>query len=128
MSTSAEKEVWEMIRAFNRAFMQNEPDAYFAFVAPDVSVYTPSNPYRVDGYAADREEFEYSLRLGRTRVGLFQEMQPMVCVYGETAVVTYFARGTFGAEAKWIYWKETDVAVKRDGNWKIVHIHVSTTN
>lgn len=120
-----ETEVWEVIRNFNRAFAANDPDAYFKFVADDISVLTPGNPYRVEGLAADREEFEYSLQIGKTRVGYFQELQPNVRVFGDTAVVTYFSRGTYGPEAKTAYLKETDVLVKRDGDWKIVHIHVS---
>ena len=46
-----------------------------------------------------------------------------------TAVVTYYTRGTYGPEGqeKVIYLKETDVLVKVDSEWKVVHIHVSST-
>lgn len=90
---------------------------------------TPSNPYRVEGLQADREEFEYSLQTGETRVGYFQEMRPKIQLCGDVAVVTYFSRGSYGPEgqAKTAYLKETDVLVKREGAWKIVHIHVSAS-
>jgi hypothetical protein len=63
-------------------------------------------------------------------VGYFQELQPLVQVFGDTAVVTYYSRGAYGPEgdAKTGYLKETDVLVKRNGTWKIVHIHVSRSS
>jgi ketosteroid isomerase-like protein len=124
-----ENEAWQVVRAFNRAFAQNDVERYFTFLADEITVLTPSNPYRVEGLAADREEFEFSLRAGTSRIGYFQEMQPHVQVHGDVAVVTYFSRGSYGAgdRAKVLYLKETDVLARRDGKWVIVHIHVSTT-
>ena len=84
----AELEVWNVINAFNRAFAANDPDAYFAHIDDDIVVLTPSNPYRVEGLAADREEFENGLSEGYSRVSYFQELQPKVVVYGDAAVVT----------------------------------------
>jgi ketosteroid isomerase-like protein len=122
-------EVWQVVREFNRAFADNDVERYFTFLAEGITVLTPSNPYRVEGITADREEFEFSLRRGVTRVGYFQEMQPHVQVYGDVAIATYFSRGSYGEgdRAKVLYLKETDVLVRRDGKWTIVHIHVSTT-
>lgn len=88
----------------------NEPDADNEFVDPEVTVQTPADPYRVEGIADDREEFEMALGTARSRV-----------------VVTFFARGAFGSpgtEAP-VHWKITEVLVRRPGGWKIVHIHVS---
>jgi ketosteroid isomerase-like protein len=126
---SIDQEVWQVIKDFNRAFAANDSDTYFTFIDNDISVLTPSNPYRVEGIVDDREEFEFGLREGYSRVGYFQELQPKVCVYGDIAVVTYFSRGSYGVEGKVrvIYLKETDVLVKRVSGWKIVHIHVSST-
>jgi ketosteroid isomerase-like protein len=52
-----------------------------------------------------------------------------VRVLGDAAVVTYYSRGSYGSEGKsrTTYLKETDVLAKRNGQWKIVHIHVSAT-
>ena len=46
-------------------------------------------------------------------------------VFGDAALATYYSRGTYGPDAKSAYLKETDVLVKRDGAWKVVHIHIS---
>jgi ketosteroid isomerase-like protein len=128
--TSAEREVWNVIAAFNRAFAANDPNLYFQYIDDDIVVIIPSSPYRIEGVKDDREEFEHSLRAGTTRVGYFQELQPLVQVFGDTAVVTYYSRGAYGPEgdAKTGYLKETDVLVKRNGTWKIVHIHVSRSS
>lgn len=128
--TPEELEVWKVIEAFNRAFAANDPETYFTFIDEDIVVIIPSSPYRIEGIKDDREEFEHSLRTGSTRVGYFQELQPLIQVFGDTAVVTYYSRGTYGPEgsAATAYLKETDVLVKKNGRWKIVHIHVSRSS
>lgn len=126
--TAPEDEVLDVVRAFNDAFAANDPDRYFAFVDREIVVLTPSNPYRVEGITDDREEFEWGLRTRRNRVGYFQELQPSVRVFGDVAVVTYYSRGSYGPEESVAYLKETDVLVRRAGEWKVVHIHVSDTS
>lgn len=126
MSAEAQA-VWAAVEGFNQAFAENDPERYFTFMADELTVLTPGNPYRVEGLPADREEFEFSLRAGYSQVEFFQALQPNVQVLGETAVVSYFSRGRYGpaGQAKLAYYKETDVLVRRAGAWKIVHIHVS---
>jgi ketosteroid isomerase-like protein len=123
----AAAEVWAVVTDFNRAFAANDPERYFSFVDETITVLTPGNPYRVEGLRADREEFEFGLRAGYSRVGYFQEMQPRVSVFGDVAVATYFSRGHYGPEgaSRALYFKETDVLVRRPAGWRIVHIHVS---
>jgi ketosteroid isomerase-like protein len=120
-------EVWAAVEGFNQAFAENDPERYFGYMAEELTVLTPSNPYRVEGLPADRAEFEFSLRAGYSRVEFFQALQPRIQVYGDTAVVSYFSRGRYGppGQAKLAYYKETDVLVRRADGWKIVHIHVS---
>lgn len=123
---SVRREVLEVVRAWNDAFARNDVERYFEFVDPDVTVLTPTNPYRVEGLAQDREEFEFSLASGKTHVNLFQMMQPEVQLAGEAAVVTYFWRGSLGrSEATMVHFKETDVLVRRTGGWKLLHVHLS---
>lgn len=124
----AEREVWRVIRAFNQAFADNDPETYFQYIDEAITVLTPGNPYRVEGIRADREEFEFGLQQGYSRVGYFQELQPEIRVFGEAAVVTYYSRGSYGpeGEARTLYLKETDVLVRREESWKLIHIHVSS--
>jgi ketosteroid isomerase-like protein len=126
--TGSEQEVWQVIQAFNRAFAGNDPEEYFKYIDPGITVLTPGNPYRVEGLEADREEFEFGLQQGYSRIGYFQELQPQIRVFGDVALVTYYSRGSYGPEggARTLYLKETDVLVKRPEGWKLVHIHVSS--
>lgn len=125
--SAEEQEVWRVIEAWNETFAANDTEQYFQFIDDDITVMTPSNPYRVEGLSDDRVEFEFGLRLGYSRVGLFQEIAPVVRVYGDTAFATYFKRGYYGSEeeGQMIYLKETDILRRKGERWKIVHIHVS---
>lgn len=125
---SREAEVWQTVKQFNQAFAANDPDGYFRYIDPEIVVITPGNPYRVEGLVHDREEFEFGLQEGNSRVGFFQELQPKVQCFGVVAVVTYYSRGSYGPEgaARTLYLKETDVLVLRETGWKVVHIHVSS--
>ena len=126
---SEKKIVLATVKAWNDAFTTNDPGTYFGYIHDDLTLFFPSSPYRVDGKADDRVEFEYSLHKNWTKVGYFQELQPNVQLYDDTAIVTYYTRGTYGPEGKekTIYLKETDVLVKVESEWKVVHIHVSST-
>lgn len=123
-------EVLNTIKAWNNAFAANDPSTYFKFIHEDITLFLPSCPFRIDGKQDDREEFEYSLKKGWTRVGYFQELQPNIQVIGNTAIVTYHNRGSYGdgVTEKTIYLKETDVLIKESGQWRIIHIHVSAAN
>jgi ketosteroid isomerase-like protein len=125
--TPAEIEVWNVVRAFNAAFAANDVEQYFSYLDDDVVVIVPHSPYRIEGIKHDREGFEYSLQTGSGHVGYFQALQPHVRVHDETAIVTYYSRGSYGTDgqAKTMYYKETDILIRRAEGWKIVHIHVS---
>ncbi len=121
-----QRTVWQVILDWNRAFAENNVEQYFNFIDDEITVITPGNPYRVEGLIDDREEFEFGLSTGRSKVGFFQMMQPLIRVIGDTAIVTYFTRGYYGiANTEVLYFKETDVLARQNGNWKIVHIHLS---
>lgn len=122
-----EREVLAVVRDFNDAFEANDVERYFEFIEDDIVVLTPRSPYRVEGLADDRAEVVWGQQTQRSRVGYFQELQPLVRVYGDVAVVTYYSRGSYGPDQVVSYLKETDVLVRRGATWKIAHIHVSST-
>ncbi len=122
-----ENQVLKTVKAWNEAFAKNDPDTYFNFLHSEITLFIASSPYRIDGKTVDREEFEWSLSNGRTRVAFFQELQPKIQVLGNTAIVTYHNRGAYGPEGQEqiYYLKETDILVMEGNEWKIIHIHVS---
>jgi ketosteroid isomerase-like protein len=125
--SAVEAEVWRVIEEWNSAFAVNDVDRYFSYLDDSVTVMTASSPYRVEGIHDDRAEFEFGLKRGYSRVSYFEEIAPIVRVFGDAAVVTYFNRGYYGPEegGQMIYLKETNVLTRIDGRWRIVHIHVS---
>jgi len=121
-----QKEVWAVVEEWNRAFAENDVDQYFSHIDDNVTVITPANPYRVEGIRQDREEFEFALSIGTSRVSYFQMIQPSVRVRGEMAVVTYYSRGYYGTDnGQTQFYKETNVLFRQGGRWKIIHIHLS---
>lgn len=125
--TDREREVLQVVKAWNDAFTNNDPAKYFTYIHDDLTLFIPSSPYRIDGKQDDKDEFEWSLSKSRTKVHLFQELQPTVQLYGSTAVVTYYNRGAYGPDGneQMYYFKETNVLIEENNKWKIVHIHVS---
>ena len=122
-----DQEIWAVVKAWNQEFANNNPDAYFGYIHDRLTLFIASCPYRVNGKQDDRDEFEWSLKKGKTTVNFFQAIDPLVQVFGNIAVVTYYTRGSYGEGAAdpMVYLKETDVLVKEKGKWQIVHIHVS---
>jgi ketosteroid isomerase-like protein len=128
MLSPTEHEVWTVLEAFNRAYVNNDGESFFSFMDQDISLFTPSNPYRVDGRTLDRQEYDHGQQAGYSRVNFFQVLQPQITVMGEVAVVTSYTRGSYGPSAKLTYLKETDILIRREHGWKVFHIHISATN
>lgn len=121
-----QREVWQTIEKWNYAFSQNDPDTYFTYIAEEITLVLPSGPYRVEGKPDDRQEFEFLLKKGFTKVGFFQELQPQVTVIGDMAFVSYYSRGFYGEpEGQMATFKETTILKKTPEGWKIIHIHLS---
>lgn len=57
-----EVSVLDAVRQLNNAFAANDPEKYFSYVDPEITVMTPSNPYRVEAITGDRAEFEHGLK------------------------------------------------------------------
>ncbi|MBL0083753.1 MAG: nuclear transport factor 2 family protein [Saprospiraceae bacterium] len=125
--TTAEEEILTFVKTWNDSFMRNESETYFTYIHDDLTLFIPSCPYRIEGKSDDKEEFDWSLSKSRTKVHLFQEMQPHIQLYGDTAVVTYHNRGAYGPDGneQFYYFKETNVLIKENEKWKIAHIHTS---
>lgn len=125
--TTTEKEILAVVKTWNDSFMSNDNETYFTFIHDDLTLFIPSSPYRIDGKQDDKEEFDWSLSKSRTKVHFFQEMQPQVQLYNDTAVVTYHNRGAYGPDGseQMYYLKETNVLIKENEKWKIIHIHTS---
>lgn len=120
-----EKVILDTIDNFNKALVENDLEKYFSFIDEDFTTFVSSSPYRIDGVFDDKEELESMYRT--KQFTLFEEMQPLVQLFGECAVVTYHVRAIVESKdgGNTLFMKETDVLVKKSGNWKVVHVHIS---
>lgn len=121
------QQVWRAVRAWNTAFERNDADGFFHYMHDDVSLFVPSCPYRIEGREPDRKGYDNGLATGRSRVVFFQEMQPLITVIGNVALVTYHTRGCYGPPGaeRTVDMKETNVLVKENDAWKVLHVHLS---
>ncbi len=122
----AEKELLDVENKMTAAYLKSDLDGFFQDVGEDLSVFHASNPYRMD----DRQSVHDALKTFykySTATGLYK-VQPRVQIYGDTAVVTYHFIETGEAEGGKLYayeGKQTDVFVKKQGKWTLVHFHSS---
>lgn len=93
------EEVWTTVKSWNKEFLNNNPDAYFQYIHDQLSLFVASCPYRINGKQDDRDEFEWCLKQGKTKVNFFQEIDPLIQFYGNSSIVTYYTRANYGEGA-----------------------------
>jgi ketosteroid isomerase-like protein len=122
-----EEEIRRLEIAFNGAYERNDLAEYFSYYADDVTQWFESG--RVD--LADYKKSWYELINGGGGVekNALSDLRVQVDPSGDTAVATYalevLTRGADGKKTKERAW-ETDVWFKREGKWKIVHLHYNS--
>lgn len=82
-----QQEIWDTLRALNDAWTRGNPDDLVNYFHPRMVSVTPVDRHRRDGAAAclaGWKGFAESARIHR-----WQELDPVVQVYGESAVVAY---------------------------------------
>ena len=124
----AEDEVLGITRRMLDAMYTSDPTVHQAHCADDMSSFEwYIAPYRIDG-------LEFHLRLigagGNGEPSSLDMLTPRVQIYGDTAVVNYTLLKsviTETAPPQFSTVNETRVFVKREGVWKMVHLHKSPT-
>lgn len=123
-----EKELIDLENRISSDYLNKNLDAFSHGADENLSGFHASNPYRMDG----RQKIEGALKTFykySTPTGLYK-LQPRVQVHGDTAIVTYHYVETGEAEGGKLYayeGKQTDVFVKKQGKWSLVHFHSSRT-
>ncbi len=120
-------EIRELTIEFNEAYERNDLDKYFSNYADDLTQWFESGRVTLEQYKTDW----YALIEGGGGVesNELSDLKVQVGPDGKTAVVTYVAtvvtRSPDGKRTKEQVW-ETDIWFKRDGQWKIVHLHYNS--
>lgn len=124
-TTSAEIEKLEV--AFNQAYERNDLEEYFSYYADDVTQWFESGRASLADYK--KSWYELIQGGGGVEKNALSDLQVQVSPGGDAAVATYVAdvvtRQVDGKKTKERAF-ETDVWYKRDGKWKIVHLHYNS--
>ena len=123
--SNPEKELLDIEDKMTAAYVSKNLEAYLQYLDPGVSAFHASNPYRID----DRQVVQDALSIfykSTIPTGLYK-LQPRVQLYGDTAVVTYHFVETAseGPRDYSFEGKQTDVFVKKQGKWVLIHFHSS---
>ena len=121
-----EADVTGMVKAFNKAYADNEVDSYFSYYADDAVVYFYGA--RQD-LAAYHDEWAALVDAGgAVEKNELSDIRIQVMPGGEVAVATYFVDyrlrepdGNVSTSKAF----ESEVWQKIDGEWKIVNLHYS---
>jgi ketosteroid isomerase-like protein len=103
------------------------PWGFVELYAPEVTYFDTGTPQRINGIEA--LSAEYKLREGKIYYEVMDFIEPWVLVNGDLAVLFYRFLSTRlnpdGSVASRIPWNSSEIYVRMDGSWKIIHNHWS---
>ena len=88
-----QQEIWATVRAMNDAWTKGNPDDLAQFFHPQMLAITPTDRLRRDG--ADECIAGWKGFTEAARIHSWREIEPLIRIYGEAAVVTYFYEISF---------------------------------
>jgi ketosteroid isomerase-like protein len=122
----AEKEILDLEDKMNTIYAVNDLPNYFKYYADDFTQWLPDG--RTDLPQYKKEWTAFIQGGGRIESNQISDMHLQIDPGGDTAVASYLAhvktRSQNGKVSDETF-HETDVWFKRDGTWKIVHLHYS---
>lgn len=113
----AKQEIWATARAMNDAWTKGDPDDLAKFFHRDMVAVTATDRLRVEGGAAciaAWKAFSNAARIHR-----WEELDPMIHVYGDSAVVAYYFDLSFDMGGQTIEMGGRDMFffVRENGRW-----------
>ncbi len=125
-----EEDVAEKIIAMERAALdrwgKGDPWGFTEISAAEVTYYDPYTDRRLDGLEALRH-FYASIE-GKISIERYEMINPRVQIHGDNAVLTFNLIDYIPASeesTREVHWNSTEVYIRIDGEWKIVHTHWS---
>jgi ketosteroid isomerase-like protein len=104
-----------------------DPYGFLEISAPHVSYFDTGTPTRLDGF--EQLKAEYDTRIGKIHYDVMELIEPRWHVHGDTVVLHYQFFSTIlnrnGSVQSRTPWHCTEVFVKIEGKWRIVHTHWS---
>ena len=111
------REIWATLRALNDAWTQGDPARLADYFHRDMIAITPVDRLRRDGAAAciaGWQDFAES-----TRIHSWREIEPLIRVFGDSAVVTYYYEIRFevGGQVQEQEGRDLFFFVRENGRW-----------
>jgi ketosteroid isomerase-like protein len=113
----ARQEIWATVRAMNDAWSKGNPDDLARYFHRDMVAITPTDRHRLDGGAACIAGWKSFV--DTARIHRWEESDPVIHVYGDSAVVAYNFDISFDMGGQTISMGGRDMFffVKEDGRW-----------
>ncbi len=114
------QEIWATLRALNDAWTQGLPDDLARYFHRDMIAITATDRHRLDGSAACIAAWKKFA--DAARIHHWREIDPVVHVYGNSAVVAYDFDMAFdlGGQAVHLGGRDMFFFVKEEGRWLAV--------
>lgn len=112
-----EKTIWATLRALNDAWTIGNPDTLAEYFHPDMVAITATDRYRINGGAACIAAWKaFALA---ARIHHWNEVDPVIHVYGDAAVVAYDFNMAFemNGQATQMSGRDMFFFVKEEGKW-----------
>lgn len=114
------QEIWRIVRVMNDAWTKGNPDDLVQYFHDGMVAITPTGRNRLEGRAAciaDWKGFAESAEIHH-----WHEIDPVIRVYGDAAVVAYYFDMSFDMNGQTINMGGRDMLffVKEDGLWQAV--------
>lgn len=112
-----EQQIWATLRALNDAWTQGHADDLVDYFHPRMVAVTPVDRHRVEGGAACVAGWKGFA--DRARIQRWQEIDPLINVYGDCAVVAYDFEMAFEIDGQTVELGGRDLFffVREDGKW-----------
>jgi ketosteroid isomerase-like protein len=123
--TGVERAILDIEKKQAAAFNQGDLKSVLDFFDQHIVCFSSTQQERVTGRAALRRTFEYYLK--EADKVQYRITQPVVQVYGDTAIASFYWTVTLtsGSKRQTIEGRGSHVLVNQKGAWKIVHEHFS---
>jgi ketosteroid isomerase-like protein len=124
--SDVEKQIRDLEDKANAAYAANDLPTYFSYYAPDFTQWLPDGRTDLPQYV---KMWTYNIKQGgKIEADRVSDLHIQLGPSGDTAVASYLLhvkeRSPKGEVSDADY-HESDVWFKRDGVWKIVHLHYS---
>ena len=116
----AKQEVWNALRALNDAWTKGNPNDLKNYFHKDMVAITATDRERLEGKEACFTSWNNFTKAAK--IHHWNELEPRIQIYGNTAVVTYYFDMSFdmGGQAVKLGGRDMFVFVKEGGKWLAV--------